>query len=298
MPNTSRALVLTAGSLGDAILTLPALQELQKRASVTVAGTSSYHQLGAPALGVDQVIPLEPLLQSLHVGESLHPDFWKGFSEVFFFFKDGDPKVAARLSELPHLKLHQIKLHQPSETFENFLKKERWAGDFWLELVNPDHAPNSVKNARLVLSDAVNERGTYLVLSSGYHSPFIVHPGSGSRAKNAPLSFFRKAAQSVTSEVEKEVLVVWGEAEMSYLKEIQEAFKGLERVRLLPEPLPLPDLIALLTQACGYLGNDSGITHLASACGVKTFAVFNTTDSKIWGPQESIILAAMQTLYK
>ena len=293
MSNTSRALVLTAGSLGDTVLTLPALQELQKHSSVTVAGTSSYHQLGAQAIGVDQVIPIEPLLQSLHVGEPLNLNFWEAFSEVFLFFKDKDPKITARLSELTHLKLHQ-----PSESFMDFLKKERWAGDFWLELVSPGYPKDVAKNTRLILSDGVKERGLSLAHALGHRSPFIIHPGSGSRSKNAPLSFFRKAAQSVTAEVDMKVLVVWGEVEIPYLRDIQEGFKGLERVKVLPEPLPMPDLIALFTQGCGYLGNDSGITHLASACGLKTFAVFNTTDSKVWGPQEAIILAAMQTLYK
>jgi ADP-heptose:LPS heptosyltransferase len=76
-----------------------------------------------------------------------------------------------------------------------------------------------------------------------------------------------------------------------------ETFKGIEKVKVLPDLLMLRDLVAVLTQARGYLGNDSGVTHLASACGIKTFAVFNSTDAKVWGPQEAIILAAMQTLY-
>jgi ADP-heptose:LPS heptosyltransferase len=34
-----------------------------------------------------------------------------------------------------------------------------------------------------------------------------------------------------------------------------------------------------------YLGNDSGITHLAAACNTPTIALFGPTDPNIWGPQ-------------
>src|SRR5258708_39561673 len=44
--NKNPVLVLAAGSLGDSLLTLPALRLLQSRASVTVAGTSPYLSLG------------------------------------------------------------------------------------------------------------------------------------------------------------------------------------------------------------------------------------------------------------
>ena len=80
---------------------------------------------------------------------------------------------------------------------------------------------------------------------------------------------------------------------MNWVGDIRAAFKDIPRAHVLFEPFTLPDLAAVLTQASGYLGNDSGVTQLASACGVKTFAVFNTTDPRLWGPQESIILAAM-----
>ena len=42
--------------------------------------------------------------------------------------------------------------------------------------------------------------------------------------------------------------------------------------------------IALMTEAALYLGNDSGITHLAAACGTPTIALFGPTDLQIWAP--------------
>ncbi len=34
-----------------------------------------------------------------------------------------------------------------------------------------------------------------------------------------------------------------------------------------------------------YLGNDSGITHLAAASGTPTIALFGPTDPQVWGPK-------------
>jgi ADP-heptose:LPS heptosyltransferase len=294
MSKPSKTLVLTAGSLGDCVLTLPALQILQTQGPVTVAGTWPYVQLGSSLLNVEQVIPFEAILQILHSDSALDESFWGGFSDLCLFFKDKDDKIIERLKPFKGLTIHQ-----PAEPFEEFLKKEKWAGDYWLQLVQPNRPQTeTIPTARLNITKEIKERGALLCEFLGVTNPLVIHPGSGSPEKNAPLSFFRKAAEKAVQESGTDVLVIWGDAEFNNLSEIQETFNGLEKVKVLPDLLMLRDLPAILSQARGYLGNDSGVTHLASACGIRTFAVFNTTDSRIWGPQEAIILAATQTLYK
>ena len=74
---------------------------------------------------------------------------------------------------------------------------------------------------------------------------------------------------------------------------------GRNRVHELREQLsspPTPEMLKLLTNApllevarqlqqCrGYLGNDSGITHLAAMLAVPTIAIFGPTDPAIWRP--------------
>jgi ADP-heptose:LPS heptosyltransferase len=49
-----------------------------------------------------------------------------------------------------------------------------------------------------------------------------------------------------------------------------------------------PDLLALaalLARVDVYLGNDSGVSHLAAALGVPTVAIFGPTDPRIWAPR-------------
>jgi len=298
MQKQPKALVLAAGSLGDCIVTLPALQHLQSRHGLTVAGTFPYRELGASLLGVDEVMSLDPVLQSLYdpTGEdALDPDFLKGFTDIYLFFKDSDERISQALSQHSHLKTHQ-----PTGTFEEFMREGKWAGEYWLRTALPpgEKMEELSKHPHLKISPELRTQGKLLCDSLQVPNPFIVHPGSGSPSKNAPLSFFKSAAEKTAGETKKPVLVLWGEAEMSWLPEIKNAFLGLPGVKITTEPLSLIEIAAILTQACGYIGNDSGITQLASACGAKTFAVFSTTDSRVWGPQEAFILEAVKNFYK
>ena len=69
---------------------------------------------------------------------------------------------------------------------------------------------------------------------------------------------------------------------------------GLKLVRIrgpeedLAGAIFIPDLFELarfLSGARAYIGNDSGITHLAAAVGVPTLALFGPTDATIWAPR-------------
>jgi heptosyltransferase III len=47
----------------------------------------------------------------------------------------------------------------------------------------------------------------------------------------------------------------------------------------------LADLAAWMRGARLYIGNDSGITHLAAATGCRTLALFGPTDPAVWAPR-------------
>ena len=94
----------------------------------------------------------------------------------------------------------------------------------------------------------------------------VIHPLSGSKRKNWPLENFRELATRLPMPVE------WS--------------AGPEED--LPEAKRFEDLFALATWIAGarlYIGNDSGITHLASAAGATVLALFGPTDPNVWGPR-------------
>lgn len=94
----------------------------------------------------------------------------------------------------------------------------------------------------------------------------VVHPFSGSARKNWPLSRFRELAARLALPVR-------------WCAGPDEALEDAVRFQNLDE------LACWLASARVYIGNDSGITHLAAAVGVPVVAVFGPTDPIVWAPR-------------
>lgn len=104
-----------------------------------------------------------------------------------------------------------------------------------------------------------------------------IHPGSGSTRKNWPPERFGHVAEAIGAG--RPWLLVEGPAD-------EPAVRALAGVggAVLAKGLPLRVLGALLSQAGVYLGNDSGVSHLAAAWGAPTVALFGPTDPALWSP--------------
>jgi len=89
------------------------------------------------------------------------------------------------------------------------------------------------------------------------------------------LSYFQEIAQAF---IERGVHVAWstGPAEEGF---------DLPRGSVVLPTTGLVERARILASARLYIGNDSGITHLAAAVGCPTVAIFGPTDPTIWGPQ-------------
>ncbi len=114
-------------------------------------------------------------------------------------------------------------------------------------------------------------------------SRVIIHPGSGGRAKCRPLADFLALADAMT-----DVEITWmlGPAECEPGDERFETLRhrghgGRECLLAAPD---LQEAAERIAAADLYLGNDSGMTHLAAALGVPTVAVFVMSDPRIWRP--------------
>jgi heptosyltransferase-3 len=109
----------------------------------------------------------------------------------------------------------------------------------------------------------------------------VIQPGSGGLHKCCHLDNFLSVAKVLTSEG-VEVIFLLGPAEMERLS--VSAIGKIETVSRILTNLPLADVLAVLSNASCYIGNDSGITHLAAAMGVKTVAVFGPTNPAVYRP--------------
>lgn len=97
----------------------------------------------------------------------------------------------------------------------------------------------------------------------------VIQPFSGSPRKNLPLDKFRSLAKALG----RHMPVKWCAG---------------------PDDPPLPDAVRIgnlydlacwLSRARLYIGNDSGITHLAAAAGAPVLALFGPTDPAVWAPR-------------
>lgn len=104
-----------------------------------------------------------------------------------------------------------------------------------------------------------------------------IHPGSGSKRKNWPTAWFGALADALRAG--GRWLLVAGPAESS-----EAALLRSWPEVILADSLHPRVLGAILSQSGTYVGNDSGVSHLAGAWGAPTLALFGPTDPGTWAP--------------
>jgi ADP-heptose:LPS heptosyltransferase len=113
----------------------------------------------------------------------------------------------------------------------------------------------------------------------GYRSKTVlIHPGAGSPRKRWPLSRFREVAVQLEALRLSPEFVI-GPAEQDLLPELARCEATVHR------PVGSLDLLALLRSAAAYIGNDSGVSHLAAWAGLPSVVIFGPTDPVRWRPR-------------
>jgi hypothetical protein len=114
---------------------------------------------------------------------------------------------------------------------------------------------------------------------SGFDPELIViHPGSGSPLKNWPLPHFLACADHLRGIGLKPIFLL-GPAEE---KETEKLTQQSVRFRQITD---LVALVEVLRTAGGFIGNDSGVTHLAAFLGLATIGIFGPSDPIRWHPR-------------
>jgi ADP-heptose:LPS heptosyltransferase len=111
----------------------------------------------------------------------------------------------------------------------------------------------------------------------------VLHPGSGSKRKVWPLDRFQRLAEILQGRLGSKILVVLGPAEE---REVERVFGAMDPQTFIQVKGFSLLQIASLMQGCrAFIGNDSGISHMACALGIPTIAIFGPTDSEVWAPR-------------
>jgi len=110
-----------------------------------------------------------------------------------------------------------------------------------------------------------------------------VAPGSGYVRKNWPLAHYYEVSRALGWEYGLGVVWLAGPAERAmapYLGPLAQA-----QGQILLDSHPLDRVARVLSRCRLYIGNDSGLTHLAAAVpGPEVLALFGPTDPRVWAP--------------
>jgi ADP-heptose:LPS heptosyltransferase len=266
--------VFFPGALGDFICFLPALRWLSRLKPVILYAHSEFADLVPATVTVRSLESREinrlfiartpdqsPLLESFDVFAwiyswmgSQQPVFVERLQEAalgratLFPFRSSAPAEHQMDYYLRCLGVSNALLRQPTLEIDDTAR--RWGDDFWSD--------NSLQR-RPVLSIAA---------------------GSGAREKNWPEEFFIALADWWRERIGGVAMLLIGPVEL--------ARGGIDRLRehcLVASNLKLAQVTALLSRSTVYLGNDSGMSHLAAALGVPTVALFGPSDPLQWAPR-------------
>jgi ADP-heptose:LPS heptosyltransferase len=270
-----RICIFLTGALGDFITSLPALNLLRqsfRNSEILLVGNPLWLPLAKSGARVDEVRSMEDL--PLHAGftDDLANDhvlsrFLAGFDLVVSWFGDREGRWERTLRRMCSGRL----IVQPYHRVHAF---EGHVSDFYLA---------SLKELGLSIGDAVLPAFQSEEDVPTGTDPFLcLHPGSGSEKKNWPKEGFLEVAVEAFRRWRLPSTVLLGPAE-----EGQRAFWSQARCPLLTvqAELPILEVARTLRRATLYVGNDSGITHMAAATGAPVVALFGPTDPARWAPR-------------
>jgi heptosyltransferase III len=258
-------LALFPGGLGDLLCCWPALNALRHSSGATltlVARTAWFEALPSNAvtpLSIDRrevadLFASGPLTTATR-------SLCAGFTRIESWTGHGDDAFAARLAEASGIAVgvHPFRALRPAEHAAQYYA--RCLG------VAPIVEPLPVRASAAQWADALWRRhdlgGNVLV----------IHAGSGSARKNWEGMGEVAAAWRARG---APVIALGGPAEAERHASVPHdvAVRGA----------PLDRVAALLARAARYLGNDSGISHLAGQIGARGVALFGPTDPRAWRP--------------
>jgi len=280
MKKQVRFLILRGGAIGDFIVTLPVFHAIRKQWPDAYIELVGYPHIANLALAGDLVDHVESLDRA---------DMAKFFTFTPSFTEEQSEYIRSFDVILTYL-------YDPIETMRDNL---RAAGAKQIIYGSPMVAEGHVSDQlfrpletlaiygdqavpHLSMSNVCLKRGHERLAERGLSEKVVaLHPGSGSPKKNWPLDRYLELAKWLEAHSNKPLLIL-GEADKAIAEDLQERRNELPVL----SGLSLVDVGSVLAHCRAYIGNDSGITHLAAALGIPTIAIFGSDDSVLhWGPR-------------
>ena len=265
-------LAVHPGALGDVLLAVPALRALRATSPAPLV-LAAQPRIGAllEALGVvDGHVAFDALgLDALFVEDDDSLPRLPAVERVVCWFGARDPSFVRRLT-------HCVP--------DAVVAPSAIAGAcVWEHLLHTVGAPAGSWCAPIPVSESLRAQGAAALAATGFDGPppfLFVHPGAGSAAKCWPAEAFARTIATVAARTRMNAYVHQGPAD-------EAAAEALRRhigrgVAWLVDP-SLAALAGALARATVFVGNDSGVSHLAAALGIPSVILFDA-GNLAWRP--------------
>jgi ADP-heptose:LPS heptosyltransferase len=294
LPSFERLVLIRPGALGDTLLLLPTLALARRQwpyTEITLVARDDVARLATTARLVDQLSSYgSPQWLSLFVEGSLAPDSAQELcrllkdSAVVAWLDDPDGLVERNL-HLLGAKLAVLARGRPDPAVAEHMALTLTRGLEPLGLLAPSNLEEvSLSMPRLLSTegDLTRIEGLWRTFDLGYHRVIAFHVGSGGAAKRWPPPLFAELAARSASSGLAPVLIA-GPLDEDSIQAVIAASTTISNLPVIRD-LSLGELGAFLGRVAAYVGNDSGVTHLAALTGVPTLALFGPTDPAHWAP--------------
>jgi ADP-heptose:LPS heptosyltransferase len=269
-----RIAVLFPGALGDFICCLPVLQVLALSGRVDVFARSEFAAVAPAGVVVSSLerAEISRLFTVSGPADKTVQHFFSRYAEVYSWMGIAQAVFVASLQAVTRGRALIFPFRPDSGTRHQAEYFSRCVDDRKSEIPLPSIS---------IRPDAIAWREEFWRRHSLAHRPvLVIAPGSGAIAKNWPEQHFCAVAEWWRDHVRGIVVVLVGPVE-----EERGGFMELSSFGLTVRELDLARVAALLDGSSLYLGNDSGITHLAAAVGTPTVALFGPSDPRQWAPR-------------
>ena len=282
----SSVLAVHPGALGDVVLFGHLLARINAPVTLVAGGEKArlLAGLGVARTGLDfESLPMQEVFSDAPVASCRLAAVLGGFDRLISCFATGEAGTERRLGELSGAREAAFLPTRPPVDFDGHLL-DLWRGLLGLAGEPPPPGGWPVPDAWRAASAAS-------LASCGLAAdrPYVaIHPGAGAERKCWPLDRFLAVASHVR-DAGGGVVFLAGPVELDRWRD--------GRLDRLAGSFPLlagaglPVVAAVLAGATGYVGNDSGVSHLAAAIGTRTLALFGPTDARHfrpWGPNVDI----------
>lgn len=280
--NCKSILVARGGALGDFVLTLPVLAALRARfpaARLEILGYPRIASLAQAGGLADAVRPIEsPALASFFApgAADLDANPWlASFDLIVSYLYDSSAVLRANIQRAAPNATFLSGPHRPDENAGihaagTFLKPLEALG-----ILGADPIPR----LNIPAVEPPSPMAQWLAL----------HPGSGSERKNWPEEKWAGLLCKILEKTAWSCLLVGGEAEEPRLARLQNFVTGMTKFCTprvaLAQNWPLPKLAATLRCCAGFVGHDSGVTHLAAALGLAGLVLWGESNQNVWRPR-------------